>query len=73
MYILKYKEQLILNQGDARWVYDLCNELPEWDALKKDYIFKKEPKRIDPREAKELIKKHDLKCVCNNEYGRVYA
>lgn len=70
--ILKYKEWGIFAPSEARWVYDLIKEEPEWSEKIKDYIFKKRPKRIDPRDAKKIIKEHDLKCVCKNEYGMIY-
>ena len=74
MYILKYKEWLLLSREEARWVYDVCDELPVWSDTKKDYVFKKEPKRIDPREAKKLIKEHSLKCIHETEEGeKIYA
>jgi hypothetical protein len=74
MIILKYLEYLITNPKDAIWVYDRCDELPKWDEAKQDYVFKRPPKRIDPREAKELIKEHGLKCVHKTKEGeKVYA
>ena len=74
MWILAYKEWLLSMENDARWVYDRCDELPEWDESKQEYIFKKQPKRIDPREAKELIKEHGLKCIHKTKEGeKVYA
>lgn len=73
MIVLRYLEGLITAPNDKKWVYDKCEEWPIWSDIKQDYVFKKAPKRIDAREAKELIKEHDLKCVCNNEYGRIYA
>ena len=73
MWILKYREWLLSAENDARWVYDLCKEMPEWNENKQEYIFKKEPKRIDPREAKEIIKKNKLTKVFENEHGKVYA
>lgn len=54
------------------WVYDLCSEMPTWDAEKDKAIFKRKPKRIDAREAKRLIKENNLKCVCKNEHGMIY-
>ena len=73
MIILKYLECLITSPKEKMWVWDKCDELPWWDEGKKEYVFKKKPKRIDAKEAKELIKEHGLKCVCSNEYGRIYA
>lgn len=71
--IIKYKEWLKgRDEGTADWVYDLCSEYPEWDAYKKEYIFKKRPKRLDPREAKEYIRNHGMVCVCNNEDGMIF-
>ena len=72
MVILRYLESLITNPNDAVWVYDVCSEMPVWDEEEQDYVFKKTPKRVDPREAKSLIKEHGLKCVCDNEHGRIY-
>jgi hypothetical protein len=71
--IIKYKEWLITAPKDAYWVYDLCNEFPTWDESKQDYVFKKPPKRIDAQTAKQIIKDNSLKCVHNDEDGRVYA
>lgn len=70
--VLRYKEYLTISPEEAYWVYDLCSEMPEWDAVKQDYIFRKLPKRIDAQRAKEIIKKEGLVCVCNNEHGRIY-
>lgn len=73
MIILKYLEYLITNPKEAYWVYDLCNEFPTWNEVKQDYVFKKKPKRISAQKAREIIKENGLTCVCNNEYGRIYA
>jgi hypothetical protein len=73
MIILKYKEWVITNPKDAIWVYDCCEELPKWDETKHDYVFKRQPKRIDAQKAREIISKEGLKCVCKNEHGRIYA
>lgn len=59
--------------SEAYWVYDMCEEMPEWDMVKQDYIFKRKPKRITAQRAKDVIKEYGLTCVCNNEYGRIYA
>ena len=72
MVILRYKEWLTINPKESMWVYDVCPEMPEWDAKKQDYVCTK-AKRISPREAKELIQKHGLVCVISNEYGKIYA
>lgn len=72
MVILRYREFLKILPNEAYWVYDVCEELPEWDVVKQEYIFRKKPKRISAQEAKKLIKEHGLVCVCNNEYGRIY-
>lgn len=72
MVILKYKESLITSPRDAYWVYDVCAELPEWSEVTQDYIFRRKPKRVSAKEAKELIKEHGLVCVCNNEFGKIY-
>lgn len=71
--ILRYKEWLTISPEDSYWVYDLCTEMPEWDSTKQEYVFRKSPKRIDAQKAKEIIKREGLMCVCNNEYGRIYA
>lgn len=71
--ILRYKEWLNIAPEETYWVYDLCAEMPEWDASKKDYVFKKAPKRIEAQRAREIIKKEGLVCVFNNEHGRIYA
>ena len=73
MIILKYLENLITNPKDAYWVYDMCEDFPKWDIVKQDYVFEKNPKRISPQKAREMIKEHGLTCVCNNEHGRIYA
>ena len=74
MFILKYREWLRPLESEAIWVYDLCTELPEWSDFHKEYVFKREPKRIDAREAKILIKENNLKCVHETEdRERVYA
>lgn len=72
MVILRFLESLITMPNDAMWVYEMCEEMPEWDVVKQEYIFRKKPKRIDAQTAKKLIKEHGLVCVCNNEYGRIY-
>lgn len=71
--ILKYKECLRISPDESYWVYDLCPEMPEWDIEKQDYVCRKKAKRIDSKKAKEIIKEEGLVCVCNNEYGRIYA
>lgn len=71
--IIKYKEWLITAPKDAYWVYDLCDDFPIWDEKKQDYVFKKTPKRISPQQAKEIIRKKRLKCISNDEHGRIYA
>lgn len=72
--ILKYKERLLKQHPrEAVWVYDLATEMPEWNERKQEYVFKRQPKRIDPREAKQIIADKGLKCVCDNKYGRIYA
>lgn len=72
--VLKYKEWVITNPEEAIFVYDLCDSLPEWNDKAQDYIFKKKPKRLDPREAKQVIKEHGLKCVHKTKEGeKVYA
>jgi hypothetical protein len=73
MVILKYLEWLITKPNETFWVYDLCKEMPTWDEKKQEYVFKKEPKRIDAQKAREIISKEGLKCVCKNEHGRIYA
>ena len=74
MIVLKYKEWLNIPDSDCIWVYDRCEELPTWNEEIQDYIFKKKPKRIDAREAKQLIKEHGLKCVHETEEGeKIYA
>lgn len=74
MFILKYKEWLLSMENDAVWVYDLCKELPRWSRTKKDYIFSREPKRIDAREAKKIIEECGLVCVYTDEEGqKIYA
>jgi hypothetical protein len=72
MVILKYKESLKILPNEVFWVYDMCEEMPEWDTVKQEYVFRKKPKRIDARTAKEIIRKEGLVCVCHNEYGRIY-
>lgn len=72
MIILRYREFLKILPNDAYWVYDMCDEMPEWDVVKQEYIFRKKPKRIDAQTAKKLIREHGLVCVCNNEHGRIY-
>ena len=73
MIILKYLEYLITTPNSAMWVYDRCEALPTWCPKKQDYVFTRKPKRIDPREAKELIEKHELKCVYKDDNGVIYA
>lgn len=63
----------MVSPQETFWVYDLCEEFPTWNEKKQDYVFKKEPKRISPQRAKQIIKEEGLKCVCTNEYGRTYA
>lgn len=70
--ILKYKEWGIFAPSEARWVYDLAKVEPVWDEKKEEYIFKKQPKRIDPREAKKTIEEHELSCVYSDEDGMIY-
>lgn len=71
--VLKYLEWLSTSPNETYWVYDLCCEMPQWDDKEKDYVCSKKIKRIDSRKAMEIIKKEVLTCVCNNEYGRIYA
>lgn len=71
--ILKYKESLIISPEEAFWVYDLCEGFPTWDETKQEYVFKRSPKRISAKKAKEIIKLEGLHCVANNEHGRIYA
>lgn len=71
--IIKYKEWLAVSPQETFWVYDLCEEFPTWDEKKQDYVFRKSPKRIDAKKAKEIIRNEGLVCVCNNEHGRIYA
>lgn len=71
--VLKYREWLAVMPSEAYWVYDLCSEMPHWDEKKQDYVSKKKPQRITAQEARQIIKKHGLSCVCNNEHGRIYA
>lgn len=71
--VLRYKEFLTISPEEAYWVYDLCAEMPEWDSIKQDYVFRKSPKRISAQRAKQIIKDEGLICVCNNEHGRIYA
>jgi hypothetical protein len=71
--ILKYKEYLKILPNETYWVYDLCHEMPHWDDKEEDYVCSKKSKRIDARKAKEIIRKEGLMCVCDNEYGRIYA
>lgn len=73
MVVLRYLEYLTVLPSEAYWVYDVCEEMPKWDIVKQKYVFKKMPKRITAQKARELIKKHGLSCVCNNEHGRIYA
>lgn len=70
--VLKYLEYLEVSPLETYWVYDLCPEMPHWDEEKKDYVCSKKIKRVEAREAREVIKKEGLKCVCNNEHGRIY-
>ena len=46
--VLKYKEWAIFAPKEAMWVYDLAKEAPVWDEKNKEYVFKKQLKRIDP-------------------------
>lgn len=71
--ILKYKEWLTISPDEARWVYDLCISMPKYDKIKKVARFEKQPKRIDAREARRIIREEGLSCVCDNEYGKIYA
>ena len=72
MVILRYKEYLVVSPNEAFWVYDMCEEMPEWDAVQQEYVFRKRPKRITAQKAREIIKEHGLTCVCNNEHGRIW-
>ena len=71
--ILKYKEWLAILPNEAFWVYDLCEFMPKYDKIKKVARFEKQPKRIDAREARRIIREEGLSCVCDNEYGKIYA
>lgn len=73
MIILRYKEWLTILPNEVFWVYDMCEDFPKWDTVKQEYVFEKNPKRISPQKAREIIKEHGLTCVCNNEHGRIYA
>lgn len=73
MTVLRYKEWLTILPSEVFWVYDVCEEMPKWDMLKQEYVFKKKPQRITAQKAREIIKEHGLTCVCNNEHGRIYA
>lgn len=73
MVVLKYREWLTVMPSEVYWVYDVCEEMPEWDVVKQKYTFRKRPRRVTPQMARDVIKEHGLSCVCNNEYGRIYA
>ena len=73
MIVHKYKEWLISKPKEAYWVWDTYKEFPTWNERKQDYVFKKEPKRISAKEAKELIKKHGLVKVYSDEDGTIYT
>lgn len=63
----------MVSPQETYWVYDLCDEMPEWDSVEQDYVFRKKPKRIDAKRAREVIKKERLICVYDDkEYGRIY-
>lgn len=71
--ILKYKEWAVgTHPKEARWVYDLTNETPTWNERKEEYVFKKEPQRLDPREAKKLMQEHKMECVYSDANGMIY-
>ena len=73
MIILRYLEGLITTPKEKVWVFDKCEDFPVWDETKLDYVFSSQPKRISAKEARELIKKHNLNCVCSNKYGEIYV
>lgn len=71
--ILKYKEWLLKQHPrEAVWVYDVASEMPVWDGKKKEYVFKKKTKRIDPRKAKKIIEENHLVCVYSDKNGMIY-
>lgn len=70
--VLKYLEWLQTSPNETYLVYDLCPKMPVWNEKEQDYVCKR-TKRIDAQRAKEIIRKEGLKCVCDNEYGRIYA
>lgn len=72
MVILKYKEWLLVAPKEKMWTYELCQEMPVWDEKKQDYLTRRKPRTLDPREAKKLIEEHSLKCVHKNKYGEIY-
>lgn len=53
-------------------MYEVIDDWPEWDDKKQDYVFEKKPKRISAREAREIIRDNGLRCVCQNEEGKIY-
>lgn len=64
---------MISRPKEAIWVYDLEPQMPKWDKHKQDYIPNKKTKRLDPREAKRLIKENNLKCIHSCDDGKIYA
>lgn len=72
MVVLVFLEWLKTDPTVSEWVYEVCDEMPIWDVVKRDYVFKHRPKRITADKAKEIIEEHGLKCVCNNKHGRIY-
>lgn len=72
MIVLKIKEWLITDKKEKLFVYEVIDDWPEWDDKKQDYVFKKKPKRISAREAREIIRDNGLHCVCQNEEGKIY-
>lgn len=73
MIVHQYKEWLLSAPKEAYWVWDTYDEFPTWSEKKQDYVFKKEPKRISAKEAKELIKKHNLVMVYSDDDGTIYT
>lgn len=74
MTILRFKEWVI-GSSICEWVYESYEEPPVWDEDKQEYIFEKQPKRIkSQKEARQIIKDNNLKCVHTDEEGqKVYA
>lgn len=72
MVILFYLESLIVSPKEKYWTYELLPEMPHWDDKKKNYVCKGRSKKITLQEAKELIRRHNLMCVCDNKYGKIY-